>query len=370
MPLRSIQFVQTGKKYAEGQKLDQDMRVNSTTGDILVAKPLRSTQGLSLFNATGDVNSTATGYQIAIDTLTYIKKQLTTQKFFEQDVPEFVPLVVGDGAFSNDILTNLVFSNSDDFETGNINSGESGSRLAQADSSVASKTIKVIKWAKSIGYTLFDIEQALQANNWDIIASKHHSRQKNFQLGIQKIAFLGSSSDTGVAGLLNNSAVNINTSRITAPISGLSAANLATFVQNIVNDYYANTNSTALPNRFVMPMSDFLGMGALTPGTVGTYPVPVIKYLEEVFQRVCGAGFKILATPYADTTNAFNAASVNKHVYALYRHDPESIRMDIPVDYTTTQPNSLNNFSFNDVAYAQYTGVGFYRNLETLLFQY
>jgi hypothetical protein len=42
--------------------------------------------------------------------------------------------------------------------------------------------------------------------------------------------------------------------------------------------------------------------------------------------------------------------------------------MDIPVDFTTTQPNSINNFSFEDVAYGQYTGVGFYRALETLLF--
>jgi len=44
--------------------------------------------------------------------------------------------------------------------------------------------------------------------------------------------------------------------------------------------------------------------------------------------------------------------------------------MDIPVPYTTTQPNSLNNFSFADVGYGQYTGTNVYRNLEVLRFQY
>ena len=57
-------------------------------------------------------------------------------------------------------------------------------------------------------------------------------------------------------------------------------------------------------------------------------------------------------------------------MYALYRYDAESIRMDVPVNYTPTQPNSLNNFQFQNAAYGQYTGVGFYRNLETLLFSY
>jgi DNA topoisomerase 2-associated protein PAT1 len=45
-------------------------------------------------------------------------------------------------------------------------------------------------------------------------------------------------------------------------------------------------------------------------------------------------------------------------------------RRDVPVDFTVTQPQTLNNWQFEDVAYAQLTGVGFYKPLETLLFQY
>ncbi len=44
--------------------------------------------------------------------------------------------------------------------------------------------------------------------------------------------------------------------------------------------------------------------------------------------------------------------------------------MDIPVDFTVTQPGTLDNFHFQDTAYAQMTGLQFFKPLETLLFQY
>lgn len=44
--------------------------------------------------------------------------------------------------------------------------------------------------------------------------------------------------------------------------------------------------------------------------------------------------------------------------------------MDIPVDLTITQPNTVNNFQFQDAGYGQYTGVGVMRPLEVLYFDY
>ena len=95
-----------------------------------------------------------------------------------------------------------------------------------------------------------------------------------------------------------------------------------------------------------------------------------IRVQEEAFKKLCGPNFKIIGNAYADAANNNSLRGLNKNVYALYRHDPEALRMDIPVDYTVTQPNSVDNFHFQDVAYAQLTGVGFYKPLETLLFQY
>jgi hypothetical protein len=353
--VKSIQYVQNGRGESE-------------------PSAVRSTQGLSLLNANGDVNSTGMGYQIAIDTLTYIKKQVTTQKFYQVAPADFIPVAVGDGAFAATILTNLEFSNADDFEKGVIRSGESGGRLAAADASVASKSVKVVNWAKQIGYTIFDIEQALMANNWDPIMAKERARKKNWDLGIQEMAFLGSKSDTGVTGLLNNANVTINTSLITAAINGLSAANFATFVAGLISTYFTATNSTQMPTTFVIPYTDFLGLQTMTPNVIGasegTYPISKLDFLLRAFRGATqNQGFEIKPLAYCDAANN-SSRSINKQCYILLNKDAESIRMDIPVDYTTTQPNSVNNFQFQNVGYGQYTGVGVYRNLETLYFQY
>jgi len=329
----------------------------------------RQDDGFDRNNAVGDVADTATGYQIAIDTLTYIKKQVSDQKFYTVAPADFIPVVVGDGAFSDQILTNRSYSNADDFESGNLRTGASDARLASVDVSVDGVVVPVINWGKTLGYTIFDVEQALRANNWDIIAKKHESRKKNWDLGIQKIAFLGSATDTRVPGLLTNPNINQNTSLITGYISQLGAAGLQTFVSTLIATYFANTNSTAMPNRFAIPYQDWTGMPVLTPGTVGTYPVPMIEYLEKAFKMAVSPmekDFKIMPNAYCDAAN--NPAGL--HYYMLYRDDAESIRMDIPVPFTTTQPNSLNNFAFQDVGYGQYTGTNVYRNLETLRFQW
>lgn len=338
---------------------------------------LRSTQGLSLLNANGDVNSVGMGYQIAIDTLTYIKKQVTTQKFYQVAPADYIPVAVGDGAFAANILTNLEFNNADDFETGNIRSGESGGRLAGADASVASKTVKVVNWAKQIGYTIFDIEQALMANNWDPIMAKERARKKNWDLGIQLIAFLGSRSDPAVTGLLNNPNCTINTTRITKAISSMTAAEMTTFVAGLIADYFTATNSTQMPTTFVIPYTDFLGLQVLTPAVMpgGDAGIAMTKldYLLRAFKGATqNPNFEIKPLSYCDAANNLTRINVGtgKQCYILFNKDPESLRMDIPVDYTTTQPNSTNNFQFQNVGYGQYTGVGVYRNLEVLYFQY
>lgn len=384
--MNSVFFRGTGRiiqdpSELEGLKRDEIVRNNEVcTAQFLsprqvagrsIFKDGNATEGVvdSRLNAVGDVADSATGYQIVIDTLTYIKKQLTEQKFYQVAPADYIPVVVGDGAFSSQILTNRTYTIADDFESGNLRTGASDSRLSSADVAVDGVNNYVQNWAKGIEYTIFDVEQALIANNWDIIERKHVARKKNWDLGIQKTAFLGSATDTRLPGLLTNTNINTNTSLITAYINSLSASGLQTFVTTLIQTYFANTNSTAMPNRFVIPYADWTGLPALTPGTVGTYPVPIIKYLEDAFKMAVAPyekDFKIIPLAYCDAANNPSAL----HYYMLYRDDPESIRMDIPVPYTTTQPNSLNNFSFADVGYGQYTGCNVFRNLEVLRFQF
>lgn len=347
------------------------------------AVPMRHTGGRSIFrggnrdngldirmNAPGDTADAATGYQIAIDTLTYIKKKVVEQKFYEFAISELIPVAVGEGAFAQSILTNRTYSNGATFESGNIRTGASSSRLVSAETSIDGKTVTVNNWALGVEYSLIDIEQALVANNWDIVYQKHVARKKVWDLGIQQIATLGARNDTTVEGLFANTQVNVNTTFITKYISSMSAPEFNTFVQQLIALYFANANSTVLPTRFVIPMADFLGFGTLTPGTAGSFPVPMIQYLEDAFKRICGPEFKIIPNGYADKATNNKLTGLNKNVYMLYRHDADSVRMDIPVDFTVTQPNTVNNFTFQDVAYGQYTGAVFYRQLEALMFTF
>jgi hypothetical protein len=369
--MRSLILRPTGKFDANGVEVKEPVFLKNTGGKSLFRDGVRE-NGLDVrYNAAGDSALAASGYQIALDTLTYIIKQVTQQKFYEVAPADFVPVSVGEGAFAANIMTNRSYVNSGAFEDGNIRQGANNTKLASATVSVDSVTVPVKDWAMSVEYSVFDVEQALFANNWDLIEQKHRARKKVWDLGIQEIAFLGSKSDSGVKGLLNNASATVNTGRITKSIGSMTAAELQTLVTNLIADYFSNTtNSTALPTHLVVPMADWLGWGQLVQGTVGTYPVPLGDYLLQAFRRVCGPKFQILPVAYADATNNNSLRALNKNVYALYRYDAESLRMNIPVDYTVTQPGTQNNFQFQDVAYGQYTGLGLYRNLELLLFQY
>ena len=328
----------------------------------------RSLAGLTLRNANGDIDTTALGYQIAIDTLTFIKKQVTEQKFYEIPVAEYVPVAVGDGVFAQNILTNLAVNTSGKFEEGIINQGIGNDRLAIADAGISSKTIKVVNWAKAVGYSIFDIEQALQANNWDLIESKHRARKKNWDLGIQEMAFLGSLHDAGVLGLYTQTAVTADTSVINQSLSSSTANEFAAIVAGLLAAYQANCNFTAMPTHFIIPQDDYLGLVAPVSNT---YPFnSKLEYLKKAFAEIVPGGVKVLPCVYGIAS--INKSRLNggsgKDRYVMYRHDAESIRMDIPVDFTVTQPNTLNNFQFQDAAYGQFTGVGVYRNLEILYF--
>ena len=368
--MNSVIYRDTGKFDALGQPIREAIPMCHTNGRSIFRGGNRDNGMDVRLNAAGDTADAATGYQIAMDTLTYIRKRVIEQKFYEFDINALLPVAVGEGAFAQSILTNRAYSNGATFESGNIRTGASSSRLVSAETSIDGKTVAVNNWALGVEYSLIDVEQALVANNWDIVFQKHQARKKVWDLGIQQIALLGGKNDTNVEGLLSNTQVNVNTTFITKYINSTSAAEFNTFVQGLIGLYFANTNSTVLPTRFVIPMQDFLGFGTLTPGTAGSFPVSMITYLEDAFKRICGPDFKIVPNAYADKAVNNKLTGLNKNVYMLYRHDADSVRMDIPVDFTVTQPNTVNNFTFQDVAYGQYTGAVFYRQLEALMFTF
>lgn len=311
----------------------------------------------------------ALGYEINITSLTTIMKKISEQKFFEIAPADYLPVRVGEGAWSSNLVTYRSFAIGDEFETGVINTGGNNSRLASGDAGVDSLSIKVFNWAKSAGWSLFDLELAAKSGNWDIVSAKERARKKNWDLGIQRVAFLGARGNNAAGGtcqgLLNMAGVTNNTTLITAPLSSLTPTQLKTFLAAFLETYRSNNNRTAWPTHFIIPESDYNGLASQSSPD---FPIKsTLALMEEALALMTrNKNFKILPLAYGD--QAYSGLGVQR--YVLLNYDEESLRMDVPVDYTNTLANSIDNFSFQNVGYGQFTGVLPYRPLETMYYSY
>lgn len=326
---------------------------------------------LTLTNANGDVSTSSLGYQYTIQTTTAIRAQVIKQKFYEIPFADYIPVVPGTGAWMEDIKTNLVYQLAGPFETGVISVASGPSQLATVDVGTAPVSAKIVTWAKGYQYTVPEVQKALAANNWDVVSSKMEALKKQWDLGIQKVAFLGYKGDvTNVPGLLTNSSVTTNTSVITANISSLTSSQFATFVGAVLSAYFSNSNNTVLPDTFEIPMDDYLGLG--TPVASGFPVISQREYLENMFKQMTGnQNFKIYGTPYGmATNNSGYITSPGKNRYVLYRRDPETIKMDLPVDFILTPAGTSNNFQWQGVGAGQFSGAIAYRPAEILYFDH
>lgn len=291
-----------------------------------------------------------TGLSQVIDTLTYVSGKLVEQKFYEIPFEQYVPTVLGEGAFSDLMLYYTNFADSEGFETGLVSNTGRTASLEAVDTHYESIEAKPIFWAKKTNYTVLELKQAMKMQNLpSLIEQREKVRQKEWQLGIQKVAFLGCN---GQAGLLNNSSVTVDTTSLTGFLSGISDSALNTFVAGIVGSYLSNTSGTILPDTFVIPLTDFAGLGATVSSS---FPIKSrMDFLLDAFKGATGnANFKILPCFYCDKAK-FDGTN---NVYALYSRDEENLVYNINVDYTVTQFASKDNFNYESAGYGQFTPV-------------
>ena len=312
-------------------------------------------QGHRLLNSNGDIDPGSTGYQYIIDTLSFIRSKVIEQKFYEIPIADYVPVDVGEAAWSEEIIQNISFMTGGGFFDGDIDQGQGGERLATVDAALAPVRMPVRTWAKAANWTIMEIAMAAAASKWDVVSSKLESLKKNWDLGIQQVAFLGHPAVSTITGLLNNAAVTINTSLLPTTVSKMTAAQFATFVAAVLGTYFANTNSTAMPDTLIMPTSDVLGLA--TPVS-SDYPlISKMTYLEDAFKKASGnAGFKILPLAYAQAAQNL-AAGIGKQRHVLFKRDPDVLSLSIPVDLTMLEAKSTNGINWQEPAYGQYSGV-------------
>lgn len=312
------------------------------------------------------------GYEVTITTLTTIAKRISEQKFFEIAPADYLPMKVGEGTWSSNLTTYRSYMMSDLFESGIINLAGQSSRLSSPDAGVDALNIKIYNWAKANSWSIFELEEASKSGNWDLVTAKERSRKKNWDLGIQKVAFLGaqgqnSSSSGSCLGLLNQPGITFNSSLITQTLSSMNYTQLAAFQQQVIAQYRINNNYTAWPTHFIIPEADYNGLVAQSNPQ---FPIKsTLQLLEEGFQVITrNKDFKILPLAYASIANGQGVlpANITSGIYTLLNYDEESLVMNIPLDYTNTLANSINNFQFENVGYGQFTGVLVLRPLEML----
>jgi len=314
----------------------------------------------------------ALGFKIDIDTLTAIKEKITTQKFYEVKPSDYMPVVVGKHAFSESILTYKDYSLGGDFEEGILDGNSNYSKLAATDTAIDGVTVPIKDWAKKHTFNILELKKASTSGNWSLIEAKEKSRFKNWQLGIQKVSFLGLLSNTGIKGMLTQADVTANTAVITKNISDMTATEFQAFLKAVLAAYYTNSDNTVLPDSFVIPTDDYLGLGTAVDETFNMKSR--LQRLKESFAEITqNPNFMIKPLAYAqkERNSDFLGAGSGLNRYTLYRsQDEESLRMDIPIDYTPTIQDTFDGFSYQSVAYGQFTGSKAYRPKEMIYFDH
>lgn len=305
----------------------------------------------------------ALGYEVPITTLTAISKKISEMKLYEIAPADYVPVLVGDNTWASNITTYRSYDAAGIFEDGIVNQGSNNARLASSDAAVDALNIKVFNWANNAGWTIFELEQAAKSGNWDIVSAKEKARKRNWDLGIQRIAFLGAKNINGIStgqclGLFNQPTGQFDTTLITKSLGSMSPTELSTFQQLAIARYRAAVKYTRFPTHFIIPESDY---NSLMAQASPTFPMKsILTLLEEGFQAITrNKGFKILPNAYADVANAGGVlpAGAATGLYTFLNYDEESLKMEIPLPYTNTLANSIDNFMFQNVGYGQFTGV-------------
>lgn len=319
--------------------------------------------GRRLLNANGDIDTSSAGFRYIIDTMSYIRSTVVEQKFYEIPIGDYMPVDVGEGAWMEEIIQNLTFTQSGSFFEGDVDMQSSTGRLAQADAGLDKVRMDVKTWAKACGWTIMEISKAAAANNWDVVASKMESLKKNWDLGVQETAFIGHP-DGLITGLLNDAEATINTSLITKPLTEMSETEFTAFVGGLLPAYRFNSNRTAVPTTFVIPESDYMGLGV--PYSPSFPNISKLQYMLDSFSKMTrNANFEILPLAYGDAdVNADRG--INKNRYALYKNDADTGQMAIPVDFTMLEADTSNKINWTQAAYGQYSGYLLNRKREML----
>lgn len=315
-------------------------------------------------NAVAFANPNTIGLEQNLTTLTQLLANVQRQKFYTlngQALTDFIPIEMGTGAYARQLTQFAVAQVGDNFETGIVQPGNAINKDANVDIAVDTISIRNNFWRMKYQATN-EIVRMAQVNQetFSYIEEQERARLRTFQLGIQKVAFLGTEDGLN-EGLLNLSGVTVNSTIMPANFANMTTQQLVNFATTAMSTYFALTNSTVFPNTMVIPTSDLAGLATYISST---YPVGETRkeFLERAFKAAgAPADFKILHTVYNQTAGVGGNAR-----YVLYNRDADTLTMYLPKPYTPYPLYPVGSLDMISDAEAQFTGVWAKRPQEIL----
>ena len=359
---------------ASGRPLVDNVR--GTDGNLLSIRKT-STYGAALDNAMkAELTNDVGGYQVPIDTLTQIAREITTQVFYGSDlkITDYLPVVIGQGAFSQSLLTFKTGSTGNQFKQNIFRSGQNSS-MTQANTQIEAATLEILNFAQGQTYSLFEMKQAAMYGNFDVIAAKEEARKTVYDQGILQTAFVGVP-EFGQFGLVNqplgtlSDTIAPDTTIIPKPIGTMDADEINTLVGKLIYTYYRNTGYSRKPSKFIIPTSDYFTLQEYINPEFPLADSQRINILLKAFKSQTGNdNFKILDSIYCQPSEANKiGAGLIYDRYILTVDDSKSLKMLLPVPYTVTLANTINGFEWQNAAYGQFSAVQLLRGKETQYF--
>lgn len=316
-----------------------------------------------VYNAAAFATPANYGLEQTLTTLTQIVAGVQRQKFYTVDgaLTDYVPMEIGTGAYGLNLRQWTVAQVGDQFETGICQPGNGINKDANVDIVIDSISIRNNYWRFKYEATKEIVEMArANAVNFSYIEEQERARLKTYQLGLQRVVFLGTRDGLN-KGLLNQDGVTVNTSLMPANFGDMTTAQLTNFAATAAATFFANSNSTVFPNTLLVPTQ---ALGGLATFISSSYPVGETRkeFLERAF-KAAGApqDFKILHAVYG------NDAGVNgTSRYVLYNRDADTLKMYLPKPYTPYPLYPTGSLDMVSDAEAQFTGVWVKRPKEML----
>jgi len=324
--------------------------------------------GMHLTNANGELDVNSSGFDYVTRTTSEIRKEVISQKFYTVAPADFMPVDVGEAAWKDEIVQNLTYDIAGDFFGGDVDTMTGNGKISEVGTALSPIRMKTIIWAKAASWNISEVSQAAASSNWDPIEGKMQTLKRNWDLGIQEVAFLGHPVENDVTGLLNNSEVTINTALITKPLSSMTSTEFTAFLTEAIGAFYTNSDSTAKPNTFIIPTADFLGLAS--PYSAAYPNISKLEYMQKAFEVATeNTNFQIKSLAYCQADNNV-ARGINKNRYVFYINEKETLKMTIPVDFNMHEAGTSNNIFWQQPAMGQYSGVLINRPAEVLYLDY